>query len=210
MIGVEALAVAVFPRRARLDVGRHRSCIRQPLAQIVSHELWPIVRAKMLGHALHHHHIGQRLDHLRTRPPAFGVDEQALPVVFVDQVQYPYRSSVVCLRTHEVVASHVVAMRRPQANIGAVVEPETAARLLPLWHLQAFASPYPLHTILADAPTGMHQERRDAAVTISAILAGKIDDRQSQRIFVFPLGRPITLRATRLVHQTARRRSLSP
>lgn len=63
-----ALAVATFPRRSGINVYRLGSYVRQSSAQIVRHELRPVIQAKLLSHAVEHHHVGQRFDHLRARP----------------------------------------------------------------------------------------------------------------------------------------------
>jgi hypothetical protein len=47
------------------------------------------------------------------------------------------------------------------------------------------------------------EQRRDPAIAITAVLAGKLDDRLRERIFVFPPDRTIALRAARLVRQPA-------
>jgi hypothetical protein len=49
----------------------------------------------MLRDALHHHHVGQRLDHLRAVPAPLGDGSAGTPGVFIDQVQHPHRPSVV-------------------------------------------------------------------------------------------------------------------
>ncbi len=93
---------------------------------------------------------------------------------------------------------------RPEPHAGAVVEPQPPAWLLLLWNLQPFATPDTLHAVLADRPAGPLQQRRDPAVAIAAILAGKLNDRLRECILVFTPCRPIALRAPWLVHQVAR------
>ena len=69
----------------------------------------------------------------------------------------------------------MIAMLRPQPHAGAIVELHATAWLLPLRHLQPFASPDPgapgklacwggdaLHAILAHVPTHLLQLDRDA------------------------------------------------
>jgi hypothetical protein len=98
----------------------------------------------------------------------------------------------------------MVVMLRPQANARAVVQPQPSARLLPLRHLQALATPDALHAILAHAPAVVPKQRRDPAIPVTSILAGKIDDGAGKRIFVLAQCRSIALRAAWLVHQPAR------
>jgi len=45
----------------------------------------------------------KHLDHMPAADPAPHVDRQALPRVFVDQVQHPHRPSIVSHRADEVV-----------------------------------------------------------------------------------------------------------
>ncbi len=71
---VERFAIAVLLRRAGFDVQCRGASINQPLAQILGHELWAIVRTKMLRHALAHHHVSQRFDDLGRCPTPLGTD----------------------------------------------------------------------------------------------------------------------------------------
>jgi hypothetical protein len=97
----------------------------------------------------------------------------------------------------------MVGMHRPQPNARAIVEPQPASWSLPLRNFQALASPYTLDSVLADPPAIALQERRDAAIAIPAILTDKTDDRSRKSIFVLTLRRPIALRASWLIHQSA-------
>ena len=56
-----------------------------------------------------HHDIGQSTDYSGARPVSLrtGID-QALPGVFIDQVQHPHGASIVCLSADEVVTPHMV------------------------------------------------------------------------------------------------------
>ena len=60
-----------------------------------------------------------------------------------------------------------------------------------------------LHAILAHLPAGSLEQRRDPAIPITAVLAGKLDDRLRECVFVFTPHRTIALRAARLVGQPA-------
>ena len=59
-------------------------------------------------------------------------------------------------------------------------------------------------SVLAYLPAGPLKQRRDPAIPIAAILAGKSNDGLSQSIFVFTLCRPVALRASGLPQQKAR------
>jgi hypothetical protein len=52
-------------------------------------------------------------------------------------------------------------------------------------------------------PAGSLEHRRDPAIPITAVLAGKLDDRLRECIFVFSPYRTIALRTARLVGQPA-------
>src|SRR5579875_1631226 len=150
------------------------------------------------------HGLGQHVDHLVAVDPPPDMDRQALPRVLVDQIQEPNRPSIVGESAHEVVRPDVIRSLRPQPHAGAVVEPQTAAWLLPLRHLQPFAAPYPLDPILAYVPACFLQLDGDASISISAILAGQCNDGPGQRVLVIPLRRLVALRAAWLVNQLAR------
>jgi hypothetical protein len=53
-------------------------------------------------------------------------------------------------------------------------------------------------------PASSLQQRHDAAISVTTVLAGKLDDRLRECIFVFTPHRTIALRAARLVGQPAR------
>ena len=128
---------------------------------------------------------------------------QAFPGVLVDDVQQPQGASVVRSCLHEVVAPHVVLALRPQAHTGAVIQPQAAPRLLFLRHLQPFPPPDPLHPIATHTPACFLQLDGDPAVAIAAVLAGHLDDRLRQQVFIVPLRNPVSLRPPPLPQQPA-------
>jgi hypothetical protein len=98
----------------------------------------------------------------------------------------------------------MVAMCRPEPHARAIVEPQSSSWLLLLRNFQPFATPDTLHAILAHPPSGSLEQRRDPAISVTTVLAGKLDDRLCERIFVFTPYRTIALRAARLLGQPAR------
>src|ERR1700732_3241931 len=130
----------------------------------------------MFWNPLESHHIGQSLDDLGAAPASFGTHQQALPRVFIDQVQHPHRPSVMGGSAHEVIAPDVVRPFWAQPHTRPVVEPQPPSWLLSLWYLQPFTTPDPLHPVLAHSPPRMLEQRRDPAIAITAILAGQGDD----------------------------------
>ncbi len=63
-LAVEALAVTVLPRRARLDEERLHTDALQPLAHDPSRELRPVVRPDVLRHAARDEQPGQSLEYV--------------------------------------------------------------------------------------------------------------------------------------------------
>ena len=129
---------------------------------------------------------------------------EAFPGMFIDQVQHPHRPPVMRLRAHEVVAPGMVGVLKAQPHAQPVVEPQPPCWLLPLWNLQPLTTPDPLYPVFADLPACSLEQRRDPAVSITAILTGQRDDGLSKRFFVVSLRRPVALGAAWLLHHTAR------
>ena len=123
--------------------------------------------------------------------------------MFIDQVEEPYAAAIMGPCADEVVAPHMVPPLRSQPHTRSIVEPQPSSRLLLLWNLQPLATPDTLHAVLAYPPAGSLQQRRDAAISVTAVLAGKLDDRLRECIFVFTPYRTVALRAARLVGQPA-------
>ena len=115
-------------------------------------DLWTVIGAKMPGHALHHHHVCQRTDHLGAWPTSLASNHQTLPGVLIDQVQHPYRAAVVRLGADEVITPHMVLVLRSQPHTRSIVEPQAVPCFLFLWNLQPFATPDSLDSILANLP----------------------------------------------------------
>ena len=77
---------------------------------------------------------------------------------------------------------------RAQANARPVVEPEPAAFGLFGRDFQPLTSPDPFDALLVHPPPGAPQQRRDPAIPVAAVLAGKFDDVGSQRGLVITAG----------------------
>ena len=92
----------------------------------------------------------------------------------------------------------------PEPHARSIVEPQPSTWLLLLGNLQPFATPDTLHPVLANPPASSLQQRRDSAIPVTAVLAGKLEDRLRKRIFVFTPYRAVALRAAWLVGQPAR------
>jgi hypothetical protein len=144
---------------------------------------------------------GSRIFAMTTRPATaptrlhyfrqLGANEpQAFARVFVDQVEDAYAAAIMCPCAHEVVAPYMVRMHGPEPHTRTAVEPQSSTCLLLLRNLQPLATPDTLHAILAHPPAGTLQQCRDPAIPVTAVLAGKLDDRLREYIFVFtPMSR---------------------
>jgi hypothetical protein len=84
----------------------------------------------------------------------------------------------------EVVGPDVVFVLRPQAEAGAIRQPQTAAFGLLLGDLQPLTPPDPLHPLVIDAPARIPQQSCYLAVAIPAILARQLDDVGGQPLLV--------------------------
>src|SRR5271156_1562647 len=93
---------------------------------------------------------------------------------------------------------------RSQPHTQTIPQPQPSSRPLLLRHLQPFASPDPLHSILAHPPSRMLQQRRDAPVAIPPILRSQGQDRLRQLIFVRAPQRQVALCPSPLPHHPAR------
>src|ERR1039457_1168070 len=149
---VEALAVPVLPRTPRLDVQRPRAHFAQPLPQLLGNKLRPIVRTYVLWYPAYQHHIRQRFDHLQTPQAPCHSQRQTFPRVLVDHHQDAQCSSIVRHRLHKIVAPHMIRTLWSQPHTRTIPEPQPPSRPTLPRHLQPFASPDPLHSILPHRP----------------------------------------------------------
>jgi hypothetical protein len=86
-----------------------------------------------------------------------------------------------CSYADEVVAPYMIRVRWPQPHARSIVQPQPAARLLPLRYLQPLTTPDAFHTILAHLPAIVYEQRRDPAIPATHILV----DGLCETIFVF-------------------------
>jgi hypothetical protein len=96
-----------------------------------------------------------------------GRTQQALPGVFIDQVQHPHRPPIMRLRTHHVVAPDMVGMLRTESHARPIVRLQPASWLLFLWNLQPLTTPDPLHPVLAALPACSLEQCRNPAIGFS-------------------------------------------
>ena len=92
----------------------------------------------------------------------------------------------------------------PEPYARPIVEPQPPSWLLLLRYFQHLETPDPLDPIFTYLPASPPKQRGDPPIPVAAILAGQNDNGLGESIFVFPLCRPVALRAAWLVHQLAR------
>ena len=95
----------------------------------------------------------------------------------------------------------MIAVLGPEADAGALAQPETTALRLPGGHLKPLASPDPLDPLVVDEPAGPAQQRGDLAIAIAAILAGQLDGIGCQPLFIVTAPRDLTLRRAMLAER---------
>jgi hypothetical protein len=115
--------------------------------------------------------------------------------VLVDQRQDAQASPIMGLTLHEVEASDVVAMERPQPHAEAIVQPQPASRPMLSRNLEPLTTPDPLNPVFPHLPPRCLQQRGDAAVAIASVFRRQGDDGAGQRILVSRHGRYGALRA---------------
>ena len=88
----------------------------------------------------------------------------------------------------------MVLVLRPQADAGAVGEPETSALGLLGRHLQPLTAPDPLDKLVVHEPARITQQRADLAVAVAPVLAGELDEVGRQGRLVVAAPRHLALR----------------
>jgi hypothetical protein len=107
-LGVEALAIAVLPRAARLDEERLHANPAEPGAHIAGDELGAVVGANVLRRPVREEEMGQAVKHVIRIEFARHDDRQTAPRELVDHRQHAKPPAVLSAVLHEVVGPHVV------------------------------------------------------------------------------------------------------
>lgn len=98
----------------------------------------------------------------------------------------------------------MVGPLRAQTDARPAVEPEPPAFGLFGGDFQPLTSPDPFNALLVHRPPGATQHRRDPAIPVAAVLAGKLDDIGSQCGLVIGRRRDLSLRRSMLPQGPAR------
>jgi len=195
---IEALDKAVLPWTASFDVGGPGTNRRNPVLHSLGDELRPVVGADVSGHTAQDEEIGEQVDDIDRSELPGDADGQALMGELVDDVEHADPAAIVGAVLDEVVGPDVIAVLGPEADAGAVVEPEAAPLRLSGGDLQPRASPDPLDPLVIDEPPGPAQQLGDLAIAVAAILPGQLDEIGGQPLFVVTAPRDLTLRRAML------------
>src|SRR6056297_1328625 len=169
---VEALNVAVFPWRARLDVGGPGADRCDPVPDRGRDELGTVVRPDVLRWPPEDEEIDQRVEDIGRVELACNMDHERLPGELIEDDEDAIGSAVVGAILDEVIGPDMVRPLRPEPDAGAIVQPEPAPLLLLRWNLQPFAPPDTLDPLVVHVPARMVQQRRHRPVAVTAILGG--------------------------------------
>ena len=146
---------------------------------------------------MRHEEVREHVDYVCGLQLASHTDGQALVSELVDHVQHPELAPVVRSLLHEVVRPDVVRVFWSEADAGAVSQPEPPLLGLLMRHLQALASPDPLHSLGVHNPARGPEQSGDLAVAIAPVLACERDDVGRQRLFVVSAPRHLAARVER-------------
>ena len=114
--GIEALTVSVFPWRTRFDVCGLGTHSVDPVPDGLSNELRPVVRSDVGWDTPKNEEICQQINHVGGTELSLHSDCQALPGMFIEDVQRPESLSLIGSTMHEVVAPDMIGMLRPQPD----------------------------------------------------------------------------------------------
>jgi hypothetical protein len=120
--------------------------------------------------------FGQALLHISVPDIPGCIGCQAFPGVFINDVEDPESTSVMCPILHEVITPHMVWILRPQPDARSIVKPQSGAFWLFCRHFQPFFAPYSLYSLVVHPPSFVSEHRRDPSVSIAAVLARQLDD----------------------------------
>src|SRR5262245_8652110 len=68
----------------------------------------------------------------------------------------------------------MIPVRRPEANAGPVIEPQTPPLRLSRRYFQTLLSPQAFDAFMIDSPALPTKQRRDPAVAVAAVLRGQL------------------------------------
>jgi hypothetical protein len=146
------------------------------------------------GNASQDEQIRQYVDHIDRPEPAVDLDRQAFVRELVDDVEHPVFATIMGTVLDEVIGPDVIGTLRPQADAGAIPEPQPASFWLFMGDLQPLPPPDPFHPPIADRPARLAQQGGDLAIAVAAVLAGQFDHVGRQSFGIFSAPRDLALR----------------
>ena len=109
---IEAFTVAVLPWRSWLDICSRCSNCFDPAPDGLSDKLRAIVRPDISWNTTQDEQVRESVDDLSRVELSFHSDRQTFPAVFIQDVERPKGSAVVCPVMHEVIRPDVIAILR--------------------------------------------------------------------------------------------------
>ena len=194
-LAVETFAVTVLPRAAGLDEQRADVEPFQPVSYRMSTELRSIVRSNVVGWTMGDEQLGEQRQNVIAVQPSRYQDRQTFASELVDHHQHTKRPTIMGTFLDKVISPDMMAPARSKPDTGTIIQPETTPLGLSRRHLQPFSPPDPRDPFGIHMPPLGTQQGRDPAIAVTAKLAGKVDNRFSERYFVIrhfgnmPLGR---------------------
>ena len=114
--GVEALNVAIFPRRAGFNIGRPGTDRADPISYFPGNELRPVVGTNVFRRTTQDEQVGQGIDDIRGVKLACKADHQRLLCKLIDDVEDAVSASVMRAVLHEVIGPHMIRPFRSQTD----------------------------------------------------------------------------------------------
>ena len=183
-LGVEALAVAILPWAARLDIERLHADALQPVAESRRDELGSVVGTYMFRRPMPDEQLAQRVEDIPRVELPFDPYGETLSCILIDHAQHTEHPPIMRPVLHEVIGPDMALVRRSEPHARAVVQPETATFRLFHRHFQPLSPPDAIDPLLVHMPALVPQECRDPAIAIPAELFGQADDRTRQGVLV--------------------------
>jgi len=121
-----------------------------------------------------------------------------------DDGEHPNGPPILGAILDEVIGPDMIGPLGSETDARSVIEPQTAAFGLLLWHFQPFPAPDPIDSLDADAPAFLDQQLADPPIAVTAILLGEPHDRLGERSLVVADLRVPALRRARLPDDSAR------
>ena len=157
----------------------------------------------MLRRTMDGEQIGQAVQHVVGIQLASNDDGQTAARELVDDRQHTEGTSILRPILDKIIGPDMPGALRPKPDTRPVIQPETAALWVFLWHFQPFPPPDPVDPLKVHPPAFCTQQSPHAPIAIAAIGRGKLDDRRCQRLLIVADARPPALRRTRLTDDAA-------